>query len=253
MKVVSLNVWGGILYDPLMEFLKKEEKHTDIFCLQELLFGEKAVIGEAGERYNLCTEILALLPNFHLYPMYAPIGTQFQGRSLGIPVGQGIFVRKDIKVLDAGELRTYAPESEVARTLAITLTGNFNYVKILFADREILVGNLHGLWQQEGKMDTADRLEQSRILHQFLDSAVIPAVLCGDFNMRPDTKSMSLLESRLCNLVKEHGIISTRSQFYGKSEKFADYVLISRELVVEKFEVLPVSVSDHLPLSVCFR
>ncbi len=253
MKIVSLNAWGGILYRPLLEFLKQEEKDTDIFCLQELLFGEKVVIGEAGERHNLCAEILALLPNFRLYPMYAPIGTQFQGRSLGIRLGQGIFVRKDIEVLGSGELRTYAPESEVAKILAITLTGNFNYVKIRSANRELLIGNLHGLWQQEGKIDTAHRLAQSRILLQFLDSIDIPVVFCGDFNMRPDTKSMSLLESRLCNLVKDRGITSTRSEFYRKPEKFADYVLISRELEVEKFDVSSVSVSDHLPLSVCFR
>lgn len=253
MKIVSLNTWGGILWHPLVEFLKQEEKNTDIFCFQELLFSEKASIGEAGERHNLCAEIQALLPNFYLYPMYAPIGTQFQGRSLGIRLGQGIFVRKNIEVTGFGELKTYPTDSEVAQRLAITLTGNFNYVKVRSHGREILVGNLHGLWQQEGKVDTAPRLEQSRILHQFLDSIDIPIVLCGDFNIRPDTQSMALLESRLSNLIKDYGITSTRTEFYKKPEKFSDYVLISPELEVDTFDVPAVSVSDHRPLSVSLR
>jgi len=250
MKVISLNAWGGIVYRPLLEFLKQEAKDTDVFCLQELLFGETTVVGKAGERHNLSLEISELLSDFRLYPMYAPVGTQFQGQSLGIRLGQGIFVRKGIEVIDSGELRTYPPESEIARTFAITLTGNFNYVKIRYSNRDILIGNLHGLWQKEGKIDTAGRIEQSRILGQFLDSVNIPVVLCGDFNLRPDTKSMSLLETRLRNLVKEYGVISTRSEFYKKPEKFADYVLVSKDLKVEKFVVPEVSVSDHLPLCV---
>ncbi|HSX10662.1 MAG TPA: endonuclease/exonuclease/phosphatase family protein [Chlamydiales bacterium] len=251
MKIVSLNTWGGIVYQPLLDFIKEEARSADVFCLQELLFGESKAIGKAGQHLNLCQEIAEILRDFHLFPMYAPVGTHFQEEAVGVRIGQGIFVRKGIEVLGVGELRTYAPDSEIARNLELTLTGNFNYVKVAHANSELLISNLHGLWQEEGKVDTAPRLEQSRILNQFFDTVDVPVVFCGDFNLRPDTESMSLLETRLCNLVKKHQIDTTRSKFYKKVEKFADYVLVSPDLKVDQFDVPAVCVSDHLPLRLC--
>ena len=50
------------------------------------------------------------------------------------------------------------------------------------------------------------------------------------------------------NLIKEYNIQSTRTSLYEKSEKFADYVFVSPEIVVKDFKLLPDEVSDHLAL-----
>ncbi len=55
------------------------------------------------------------------------------------------------------------------------------------------------------------------------------------------------------NLIKEHGITSTRSHHYTKPVKFADYAIVSKDLDVIKFEVLQDPVSDHLPLLLEFN
>ncbi len=52
----------------------------------------------------------------------------------------------------------------------------------------------------------------------------------------------------LRNLIKEYGITSTRTSFYTKPEKFADYMLVSPGVEVKDFKVLPDEVSDHSPL-----
>lgn len=57
----------------------------------------------------------------------------------------------------------------------------------------------------------------------------------------------------LRNLIKEHGITSTRTSLYTKEEKFADYVLIGPGIQVTNFEVLPDEVSDHAPLRIEFE
>lgn len=36
MKLVSLNVWAGRVFDPLMNFVSEHARDTDIFCFQEV-------------------------------------------------------------------------------------------------------------------------------------------------------------------------------------------------------------------------
>ena len=50
------------------------------------------------------------------------------------------------------------------------------------------------------------------------------------------------------NLVERYGVTSTRTRFYPKEEKFADYIFTSPEIQVNHFEVLKDQVSDHAPL-----
>jgi len=57
-----------------------------------------------------------------------------------------------------------------------------------------------------------------------------------------------MLETSMRNLVKEYKVATTRSHFYAKEHKFADYILVSSEIDVKKFEVIQEVVSDHLPL-----
>ncbi len=54
------------------------------------------------------------------------------------------------------------------------------------------------------------------------------------------------------NLVKEFGVKSTRSKLYTKPVKFADYILVSNDVKVNKFDVINMEVSDHLPLFLDF-
>jgi len=109
--------------------------------------------------------------------------------------------------------------------------------------------NFHGLWNGMGKGDSDDRLLQSdRVIH-FLKTKSHPLVLCGDFNLLPTTKSLKKFEDfGLRNLIAEYGITSTRTSFYKKPEKFADYAFVSSEVILKSFQVLPDEVSDHAAL-----
>ena len=81
-----------------------------------------------------------------------------------------------------------------------------------------------------------------------------PYVMSGDFNLLPDTQSIKKLEDfGLRNLIKEHNITSTRTSLYPKAEKFADYTLTSKKIIIEDFKVLTDEVSDHSPLYLEFE
>jgi len=74
-------------------------------------------------------------------------------------------------------------------------------------------------------------------------------VLAGDFNLLPDAESAKIIENAgLRNLIKEYGITSTRTSFYKKPEKYADYIFVSSGVKVKKFEVMPEEVLDHAAL-----
>jgi len=57
-----------------------------------------------------------------------------------------------------------------------------------------------------------------------------------------------LEESGLRNLIKEYSIKNTRTSHYSKEGKYADYALVSPEISVLDFRVLPDEVSDHAAL-----
>jgi endonuclease/exonuclease/phosphatase family metal-dependent hydrolase len=55
-------------------------------------------------------------------------------------------------------------------------------------------------------------------------------------------------QTGLINLIKKYNITSTRTSIYTKPDKYADYVLVSPNIEVIDFKVLPDEVSDHAPL-----
>ena len=77
--------------------------------------------------------------------------------------------------------------------------------------------------------------------------------MTGDFNLLPNTKSLTMLEEKLLNLIKKYEITSTRSVIHNKPDKYADYTLVSSDVVVESFSVPDVTVSDHLPMEIVFK
>lgn len=116
--------------------------------------------------------------------------------------------------------------------------------------------NFHGLWQDgTAKKDNPDRIEQSRrILAELESHRGEPVLICGDFNLLPEGQSLAMLEEGMRNLIKEYGVTSTRSSHYPmtKPSRFADYILVSPEVDVHDFQVLPDEVSDHLALTLDF-
>lgn len=124
-------------------------------------------------------------------------------------------------------------------------------VDVVCGGETISILNVHGLWNGKGKTDTPERIEQSRRIRNFMDSVKGRQIICGDFNLLPETESLSILEEGMRNLVKEYNVASTRTSLYTRAEtsgKFADYIFVSPDITILDFTVLPDEVSDHSPL-----
>lgn len=259
MKLITLNMWGGIVYEPLIKFLKEHADSTDIFCFQEMLFGPNAKFSEENKaRLNLFSEIEKQLPDFVPYNYPAPDkALHFQHELLPSDTrpGQTIFVRKNLSVKNHGGFRCYKVDDPQGVSAGAKITGSCEWVELETSKNEtFFILNLHGLWQENSqKADTPERCTQSQIIKDFLSSRSGKKILCGDFNLIPTGESIKMLEENMVNLVKTHNVTSTRSSFYTKPGKFADYILISSDIQVQNFEVLQDEVSDHLPLLLEFR
>lgn len=253
MKLLTLNLWGGIVYEPLMKFIEEHAVDTDIFCFQEMLFGDKPEFTpESKARENLFAEIALRLSDFVAYKNPSP-SIYFQDELVSFPMGQAIFVRKNIEVKNYGGFLCY-DDLPIGAEDGGKNTGVLQWIDLCINRQEITIASLHGLWQLgTSKKDTPERFFQSQKIKEFLNKKQGQKIICGDFNLAVDGKSLEMLEEGMRNLVKESGVQSTRSEFYPKPDKFADYILVSLDIEVKNFIVLQDPVSDHLPLVLEFK
>jgi endonuclease/exonuclease/phosphatase family metal-dependent hydrolase len=243
MKLITLNLWGGKLSDKFPDFFEKY-KDVDIFCFQEIYknAGERkeneflSIWDVSDDELNLHESLEKLLPNHTGF--FRPHVGDFYGLSMFVKKEIPIREENDIWVFGSGEWDNSGSHSR-----------NLQYIKLLNDGKEVLVANLHGIWHPKvSKIDILERIEQSNTIKKFLLDYEGPKILAGDFNLMPDTQSISILEDGYENLVKKHNITSTRTSFYKKECRFADYVLINDKVKDASFKVLPEEVSDHSAL-----
>lgn len=249
MKLITLNIWGGKVFKPLINFLKVHAKNTDIFCFQEVFHTTTIKKISNKARVNIYKEIKNILSDFQDYYAPAQDGFDYKGAvTFNLSFGLAMFVKDSIHIDEHGDVFVFRARN--ARKNDNTSLGrNLEYITFKKDNSKITVFNLHGLWNGRGKTDTEDRLEQSRKIKAFMNKfSDSKKILCGDFNLLPDTKSLAILSDGMKNLVKDFDITSTRSKLYTKPEKFADYILVSPDVNVQHFEALQDEVSDHLPL-----
>lgn len=254
MRLITLNIWGGKQFHDLMEFVRREAAGTDVFCFQEVFRTSSAFKENRGWRVNIFDELAAALPGFTGFFKSDQDGFDFDD-PVDFPLSSGLamFVRKRIPVSEEQEFFVYGERNQMIKGRPETRPRIVHAVRIGGKNTSTIC-NFHGYWYPGPKDDVPERIEQSKKILAFLATVKGAKILCGDFNLLPDTRSLRMLEEGggLRNLVKEFGVSSTRSRLYAWPDKFADYILVSPEVKVEKFEVLQDVVSDHLPLMLDF-
>lgn len=255
MKIITLNTWGGRAgREGLLEFFKNHKDHIDVFCLQEMWSApyEKYDGHPAGgltiNQNDVMTsgvqDISGILSNYTAY--FRPHFLENYGLLM--------FVRNDLKVVGEGEVFVYKDKGYIPDGDIGNHARNIQYTKIDVEGELYTIINFHGLWNGKGKTDSEDRIKQSEKIIDFVGKLVGEVILCGDFNLLPETESIKIIESAgLRDLVVENNIQSTRTSFYLKPDKFADYIFTSKNVEILDFKVLPDEVSDHSPLYLEFK
>lgn len=244
MKIISLNTWGGRVKEPFNEFIKKH-LDIDVFCFSEVYndaTNKDQYYREHRDKINfdLLNDLKELLPNHNF--LYHPHLSDWWGLAM--------FIKNNIEIIESGEIFVHKQKDwDIEKEKQGYTAKNIQYAKLKNKSKEICVINFHGLWTGLGKGDTDDRILQSKNIINFIEKLKGEVVFCGDFNLRPDTESVKIFEDfGLRNLIVENNITDTRTSYYKRSERFADYMFVSNGLNVEEFNVMPDEVSDHAAL-----
>jgi endonuclease/exonuclease/phosphatase family metal-dependent hydrolase len=227
-----------------MDFFHSQKSRIDIFCLQEVwdhrLASEEGLKkAPRGTRVDILSHLIDSLAGFQVF--FAPAQDNAEGVAF--------FVKNGIKIDHQGDVFVFRSRDSMVENDGKTLGRNLQFIQFKKGGEAYTVCHFHGLWTGDGKGDTPSRIDQSKKIKSFLKSVQgSKKILCGDFNLLPETQSIKILEDGMRNLIKEYGIRSTRNDYYQKKDPYADYVFVSGEVNVKSFRTLPVAVSDHLPL-----
>ncbi len=247
MKLITLNTWAGREKEAFDGFLRQHMAETDIFCFQEIFNNYDGITGDYINHDlgngNILQEITDILTDFDQY--FCPIAENVYGIA--------IFLKKGINLIASGEVMLYEnPDFDVNEKTA-DHNRKMQWMHIQNGRKDVMVMNVHGHWDARGRDDTPNRLQQSKIINDFIESVgLTPKIMVGDFNLNAQTESIKLLEKNFTNLISKHGITSTRTALYTGDDQHSDYVFVSPEILVEDFKVMPDVVSDHAPLFLQF-
>lgn len=260
MRIVSVNAWGGALFDRLAGWLVDDP--ADVVCLQEVTRtpgisgwtrfddGERSL----PQRASLFSDVRTALPDHQALFLTSDSGPVHDdgGRRHRQDFGLGTFVAEHLPLigLQSGFVHgTFVDHEEWA------LADRPRAAQALrVADRDrgrnVTIVHLHGLRDPLGKQDTPARRAQAERLAALIAHARERGdltVVCGDLNLLPDSETFSVLGG--LGLVDLVGTSDTRSSHYGKAVRHASYLLVSDPLAVARFEVLAApEVSDHRAL-----
>ena len=265
MKIISLNAWGGAMFDSLVEWLP--DCGADILCLQEVTRtnglcgttrfddGERSL----PQRANLYADVCATLPNHQGVfltsdsgPVYDEIGNRHQ-QDFGISlfVHQRIpMVRTEVAFVHGAHVDHHEwPISDRPRVAHAARL--FDRV----SDRYVTIVHLHGLRDSAGKADSPSRISQAHRLADLttrVRSKGDFVIVCGDLNLTPESETFRILAN--IGLVDLVGKSDTRTSKYKKPGRHANYMLVSNPERVIQFSIPSTpEVSDHRFLALEFQ
>ena len=262
MRIVCLNGWGGKLHDALAAYVRSAS--PDVLCLQEVVHtpaSDKDWLDYRDgdhilpQRANFFRDIANALPGHVATFCPAAQGDLWDGdKAIPSQWGLATFVRKDFPII--GQIQAFVHKAFSADGYGDhPRSRNAHAVRLYDFERQwpVSIIHTHGLRDLAGKMDTPERLVQAHKLAELAQAVAQPGdrvVLCGDFNVEPDSDTFGILAGiGLTDLVRGRGYISTRTSHYKKPGRFADYMLVNGIVEAKHFEVVTTpEVSDHCPL-----
>ncbi|MEL6233755.1 MAG: endonuclease/exonuclease/phosphatase family protein [Pseudomonadota bacterium] len=262
MQIICLNAWGGRLHAPLMAYLADAD--PDLLCVQEVVHAPHSNAGwltyrddgqALPQRANLFSEIAACLPGHVAQFCSAARGDLWDGdSSVSTLWGIATYVRRSLPIIAQSQGFVhggFGPDGFGAHPRS----RNAHAVRVFDHERgaAVTIAHMHGLRDPQGKADTPERMAQTHRLMRLvghLAGPEDPLIVCGDFNVLPDSGMFpALAELGLRELVTEGGWAGTRSSHYAKPQRFADYMLVNPHIAQPRFEVVrDPEVSDHCPL-----
>jgi endonuclease/exonuclease/phosphatase family metal-dependent hydrolase len=262
MRILTLNTWGGAMFDALAAWLPT--CGADVVCLQEVtrtagvrgwtMFadGERTL----PQRADLFADVVELLPGYQGHFLASDAGpvTDDEGGRWQQDFGIATFVHERLPVLGTSSAFIHGSFTEYRDWTAAGRPRVAHGVRVIerASGATFTVVNLHGLRDGAGKGDTPSRRAQADRIAELVRTLRCEGdevAVVGDFNLLPDSETFEVLaELGLTDLVQD---ADTRTSRYLKPVRHADYLLVSAPAKVRHFEIVTApELSDHRALVV---
>lgn len=242
-KFTNLNIWlGGKLLDSVLDFLSKE--NADILTLQEVFNGS----GNELPKNERTIEILKNELNYK----YSFFSKCFMDEATQGKVDRGNAILSHFPIIKTADVfydRPYGTYSENRPQEFPFFPRTIQHAEIQINNKIVNVFNTQGIWGLDGN-DNERRLQMSKtILNQIKGKKNV--ILAGDFNVKPNTRTINNIEKVLKNVFKDElktTFNMKRKTNPGYATAVVDMIFISKNIEVISHDCPQVDISDHLPL-----
>jgi len=243
MKILQLNIWSGKLEKQVEGLLKRED--ADVVCLQEV------VRVEGGRSYFFLDLEEMLLATGYEHFYYTP---SWSGKYMRREASWGNCIISKKPFNKTHSFYTYREKINNFDFLEDTDYNSGRSLQHIVVDdggRDVNILNHHGYHLQSHKNGNEETLRQCGMIADYVKELHGPVVLCGDFNLVPDSPSLEQINKVLINQTKDKGVLSTRTSLTHKTEA-CDFIFTSPDIEVKSFNVLDDIASDHKALTLEF-
>lgn len=238
---MSLNVWQGRLERVLLKHLEKLD--IDFACMQEAIDYDSQSGGlvtsykKIGNSLGLSHQFFSPLMSMQLGNKTVHFGNVTY-TNVPLEISETVFTRGKYKTDFDFDVDDYNVRA-------------FQHTQIEKGGTKLHILNHHGHHIDAHKLGDEETYRQVKQISDYikmLDGAVI---LCGDFNLAPESESIKLLDSHLRNLPVEYALQTTRSNLTYKKE-VCDYIFANDKVQVNSFTMDETIISDHNALILDF-
>jgi len=242
MKVLQLNIWCGKLGKKIIDLVNTED--PEIVCFQEamefpggrsFLFEDiNTIIKKTGYKHYYFTPHLG----YSLMKRKARMGLLILSK-FPIIETESIYVKSEYKenfdLLDS--------DHNTQSLQRATVKCDSGLIHVL---------NYHGYHDHNSKNGCDETIRQCGFIANYVNNLSGKILLCGDFNLNPDSDSIKIIESVMCNHVTLNNFNNTRTNLTEKSG-VSDYIFSKGNFENTSFKVLDEIASDHCALTFEFK
>ena len=186
MKILQLNIWGGRLGLPIKNLINREK--PDIVCFQEAT----KVEGGKGYVFYELTEIQQDT-NFE----YCHFSPSFDWKLMKRKAQTGLATMSRLPFVHTDN--TFIHLKYVTDFDIIDTSNNIQslqHITVAHGGEQLHILNHHGHHIPQHKDGNDETKRQCRIIVDYIEKLKGPIVLCGDFNLRSESKSLQLINSK---------------------------------------------------------
>lgn len=239
MKIIQLNIWQGKLGRQIIDFLQSEK--PDFVCMQEV----NDLKGRAGYKFFNTLDEIKQQAGFKEAVMSASYSSRYMEREM--EYGNAVLSQWPIvnsqKIFTRGEyMRNFDIEKNDDNVR------NLQIINVNVGDKPLTILNHHGHHIHGSALGNDETLRQMRLIATEIDKIKGPLIMCGDFNLSPDSESLAIVNQKLTNLTVANDLQNTLSRLHPAQGVACDYIFVNDQIKVKNFEMSAKLVSDHKAL-----